>query len=746
MRAEVAEEDPGNASPSSRSGEGGMASEEEEEEEEEEDGAASRPSALMWGDRRRHKAASHHDNSVSLLLKGTSEVKGPSAEAGVPRRPSDSHLDSFSRQFESIMEGHRTKGTSYSSLDSVDLLTSGSTSVFTFDLPTLTPEVQSQICESAKNIIQLSFAPLSRPGAPAPSQVSRSEISPQGGSEGDRSAPVRTGSGKGPGRRSILKDGFRKVSSAPLLRGAPRDGTVNRPPELLYPQADVAERLARADRGDDEDVPVVAAEADPQAAKRLAERLHQLHGFTKSDVAPHLSKNNEFSRMAAEEYLSKFDFTGLPVDRALRTFLGKLTLVGESQERERVLAHFSRRYVRCNPNSQAAEDGVHTLTCALMLLNVDLHGNNVGKKMSCGQFISNLEGLNDGKDFPKDMLKMLYTSIRNDKLQWPIDEEEEFRTSTSALADGRTDSASYTMKRAGIGRNRLAGDGDLYKSGFLVRKVHADADGKKTARGKRGWKSFYATLKGRVLYLQKDEYGAERPLTEDDVKNAVSVHHALAMRAADYAKRPNVFYLRTADWRVFLMQAPSSDDMRSWITRINVVAATFSAPPFPAAVGSQKRFSRPLLPGSGTKLSQEEQAASHEARFRAASSELDELVGGAAERKVKGREPDEQKARREYLEFEKTRYGTYAMLLRAKMSAGEEDSAAFEARLFEGDGGPRRARSGPSPPREADGEEKTRVGKGLKVASSRLLCDGAAKRGGGGEKKKNSPSGQEVAP
>lgn len=44
--------------------------------------------------------------------------------------------------------------------------------------------------------------------------------------------------------------------------------------------------------------------------------------------------------------------------------------------------------------------------------------------------------------------------------------------------------------------------------------------------------------------------------------------------------------------------------MQSWITRINVVAAMFSAPPFPAAIGSQKRFSRPLLPGSNTKLTQ----------------------------------------------------------------------------------------------------------------------------------------------
>lgn len=67
---------------------------------------------------------------------------------GSPRRPSDSHLDSFSRHFESILESQRAKGTSYSSLDSVDLLTSGSNSVFTFDLPTLTPEIQVGSCRA----------------------------------------------------------------------------------------------------------------------------------------------------------------------------------------------------------------------------------------------------------------------------------------------------------------------------------------------------------------------------------------------------------------------------------------------------------------------------------------------------------------------------------------------------------------------------------------------------------------------
>uniref|UniRef100_A0A665TYX4 Pleckstrin and Sec7 domain containing a n=1 Tax=Echeneis naucrates TaxID=173247 RepID=A0A665TYX4_ECHNA len=538
------------------------------------------------------------------------------------------------RHFENIIESHRAKGTSYSSLDSVDLLTSGSTSVFTFDLPTLTPEIQSQICDSAKQIIELSFAPLAHPDPAAPSEMSRSEITLSasgdglpGGSKDDSLHQVQSRLEKDSWRRAGLKDGFRKVASAPSLHSSPSDNA-----------------LANGTK------------TDLQAAKRLAKRLYNLDGFKKSDVSRHLSKNNEFSQMVAEEYLSNFNFTGLTIDQALRIFLRQFALMGETQERERVLAHFSKRYRQSNPESLNTEDSIHTLTCAVMLLNTDLHGNNVGKRMSCSQFISNLEGLNDGKDFPKDLLKTLYSSIKNEKLQWTIDEEE-FRKSMSELAEIRTDSASNTMKRLGSGGNLLLGvaqqvDGELYKSGFLVRKVHADPDGKRTPRGKRGWKSFYAILKGLVLYLQKDEYRTDRELTEEDVKNAVSIHHSLAMRAADYSKRPNVFYLRTADWRVFLFQAPNAEQMQSWITRINVVSAMFSAPPFPAAIGSQKRFSRPLLPGSNTKLSQEEQVKSHENRFRAVCSELADLMASTPDRKVKGRELEEQKLRREYLEFE----------------------------------------------------------------------------------------------
>jgi hypothetical protein len=61
--------------------------------------------------------------------------------------------------------------------------------------------------------------------------------------------------------------------------------------------------------------------------------------------------SNDFSRAVAEEYLKYFDFESDTLDLALRKFLKQFSLTGETQERERVLVHFSKRYLDCNPGS-----------------------------------------------------------------------------------------------------------------------------------------------------------------------------------------------------------------------------------------------------------------------------------------------------------------------------------------------------------------------------------------------------------
>ncbi|KAG9467816.1 hypothetical protein GDO78_014244, partial [Eleutherodactylus coqui] len=226
-------------------------------------------------------------------------------------------------------------------------------------------------------------------------------------------------------------------------------------------------------------------------------------------------------------------------------------------------------------------------------------------------------------------------------------------------------------------------DAPVYKQGILCRKVHADIDGKKTPWGKRSWKSFHAVLKGMLLFLLKDEYKTEFPFPEE----VISVHHSLAERANEYTKRPHVFRLQTADWRVFLFQTQTPEEMNSWITRINVVSAMFSSPPFPAAVGSQRRFYRPILPSTSCKLDLEEQLQSHESLMDRFTDDLTEHQRNLPDSKSRTREWEDYHQRGDYLRFEKLRYETYVKLLALRMENACEDLQALESRLTEPDGG-----------------------------------------------------------
>ncbi|XP_029466553.1 PH and SEC7 domain-containing protein 1 [Rhinatrema bivittatum] len=624
-------------------------------------------------------------------------VSQTSLKSSAPRmlghRLSEDGTDSFSKHFENIMESHRAKGTSYTSLDSIDILASPSPSqgtFFTFDFPTLTSEIQDQICQNVR-LIEKSFAPLADLEPDSGTSSTTDPVS-------NEKMEVEEELG---GSSKIFKNGSQSPcgSEESLImpqNSIPREVPLSQLVSDSESEMDSTEQLALGST----DTLSNGHKADQDAARRLAKRLYNLDGFKKADVARHLGKKNEFSKMVAEEYLKFFVFTGMSLDQALRTFLRELALMGETQERERVLAHFSQRYHQCNSDATSSEDGVHTLTCALMLLNTDLHGHNIGKRMSCLEFIGNLEGLNGGKDFPRELLKALYSSIKNEKLQWTIDEEE-LRRSLSELADP-TPKSIKRISSCGNPFLDFSQDPNIstYKYGVLVRKIHADPDCKKTPRGKRGWKTFHGILKGMILYLQKEEYKPGKSLSEEDLKNAISIHHSLATRASDYNKRPNVFYLRTADWRVFLFQAQNTEQMHSWITRINVVAAMFSAPPFPAAIGSHKKFSRPLLPSATTRLSQEEQVKTHETKVKSMSSDLVEHRSYPLDKKLKGKEFEEFKQKEDYLHFEKSRYGTYAMLLRAKLKAGTEDFEALERSLFDSEGsdedGLKKSRSSPS--------------------------------------------------
>uniref|UniRef100_K7FZN1 SEC7 domain-containing protein n=1 Tax=Pelodiscus sinensis TaxID=13735 RepID=K7FZN1_PELSI len=111
-----------------------------------------------------------------------------------------------------------------------------------------------------------------------------------------------------------------------------------------------------------------------------------------------------------------------------------------------------------------------------MLLNTDLHGQNIGRSMPCHEFVTNLDGMKDGQNFPKEQLKALYSSIRNEKLEWAMDEEEQ----GSALMPRRPSTPSSRKKSNPFLTLAHDANAATYKQGLLARKVHAEADGKKS--------------------------------------------------------------------------------------------------------------------------------------------------------------------------------------------------------------------------------------------------------------------------
>ncbi|KAK3578721.1 hypothetical protein CHS0354_010106 [Potamilus streckersoni] len=413
---------------------------------------------------------------------------------------------------------------------------------------------------------------------------------------------------------------------------------------------------------------------DRPSAQRLAKRLYNLDGFRKIDVSRHLCKKNDFSNLVAEEYLKFFDFTNDTLDVALRKFLKQFSLIGETQERERVLAHFSRHFMQNNPGSFNSEDACHTLVCAIMLLNTDLHNQTIGRKMTCAEFIENLAELNDGENFSKDILKNIYHAIKNEAIEWAPDEEfQEMENRPNEL----TPANPLPSFPQSVGKNPFLDVPDPnqtteYKKGYVMRKCCAEPDGKKTPIGKRGWRMFYATLRDLILYLHKDEHGMKRASFVEGSHNAIRIHHCLASKAADYTKKQHVFRLQTSDWAEYLFQTSNSKELQEWIDTINYVAASLSAPSLPSGVGSQKRFQRPLLPSSYTRLNLQDQLKENESRIAALEVELHDHRTLPPEKGSKARIIQDYIDKENYLEHEMKRYKTYVYLLQSKIASHAE--------------------------------------------------------------------------
>lgn len=152
--------------------------------------------------------------------------------------------------------------------------------------------------------------------------------------------------------------------------------------------------------------------SDPPDPMALASFFRFTPGLDKTMIGDYLGDPDELHLSVLKSFTHTFEFTGMNLDTALRTFLESFRLPGESQKIERMIEAFSERfYNQQSSEIFASKDTVHILCYSLIMLNTDQHNPQVKKKMTEDEFIRNNRAINAGKDLPREYLSELFQSI-----------------------------------------------------------------------------------------------------------------------------------------------------------------------------------------------------------------------------------------------------------------------------------------------------------------------------------------------
>ncbi|TYH68985.1 hypothetical protein ES332_D05G026000v1 [Gossypium tomentosum] len=157
--------------------------------------------------------------------------------------------------------------------------------------------------------------------------------------------------------------------------------------------------------------------SDPPNPKSFAFFFRYTPGLDKNMIGDYLGDPDELHIQVLKEFTATFEFHGMILDSALRTYLETFRLPGESQKIQRILEAFSERFF----DQQSSEifvtkDSVFILCYSLIMLNTDQHNPQVKKKMTEDEFIRNNRAINGGQDLPREYLSELFHSISNNAI------------------------------------------------------------------------------------------------------------------------------------------------------------------------------------------------------------------------------------------------------------------------------------------------------------------------------------------
>ncbi|CAE6521715.1 unnamed protein product [Rhizoctonia solani] len=365
-----------------------------------------------------------------------------------------------------------------------------------------------------------------------------------------------------------------------------------------------------------------------------------LETVSKNEIAGAIaSKNDPFHSAALALYMERFNFVLDPLDIALRRLLMDLCLPKETQQIDRVMEAFAKRYTDCNPGLFASEDQAYVLAFSLMMLHTDAFNKSNKNKMTKADYVKNtrMPGLPPGvldyffdnivfapfifiedatdvngqRGFvergsvtpvsnpnnsgtllstrPKIDPYYIITQNLLDPLRVPVESHVSpvspfSYTGTAGGLDAvrlrQVFASNYQLEIAGTGAEpaRIG----VNKLGLLLRKDDLLESGRRA--NNRKWRRWAVVLTGSQLLLFRETAWAlldpRQPSPETSSlrpEEVVSLKDAIALYDVGYAKYTNVFRFILPTGRQQLLQATNEQDMNEWISRINYASALKSA-------------------------------------------------------------------------------------------------------------------------------------------------------------------------
>ncbi|XP_038222593.1 Golgi-specific brefeldin A-resistance guanine nucleotide exchange factor 1 [Zerene cesonia] len=170
---------------------------------------------------------------------------------------------------------------------------------------------------------------------------------------------------------------------------------------------------------------VLATPLDPD---EVANFLRENPDLDKKMIGEYICKRSSRGEDEGPSVLSafanSFDYSRLRIEQALRLYLETFRLPGEAPLIFLVMEKFAERWHTTNGCPFANTDAAFRLAYAVIMLNMDQHNHNAKKlnvPMTVDDFVRNLRGCNGSGDFPTDMLKEIFYSIKNEEMVMPAE-------------------------------------------------------------------------------------------------------------------------------------------------------------------------------------------------------------------------------------------------------------------------------------------------------------------------------------